>query len=152
MIIWKLIKITCKCFINCYLLYMNGNLVVFNIYASGADPENIEPGAQQYKLSGWTGGANSFFVLHIRVNRGRAPGAPPSKSAPVLLQSCSSPSWQEKETQLSCRSEKNNVLFFVGFVKWTLQLVATFWRKHNEIEKEYLKLSRKLFNVLINYR
>ena len=41
------------------------------LYA-GADPENTEPG-----------GVNSinyhtfFFVLHIRTNRGRAPGAPP---------------------------------------------------------------------------
>ena len=34
-------------------------------------------GAQHYKLSGWTGAQIYFFVLHIRANRGRSPGAPP---------------------------------------------------------------------------
>ena len=39
----------------------------------------LNPEAQQYKLSGWAGGGAqiNFLVLHIRANRGHAPGSPP---------------------------------------------------------------------------
>ena len=52
-------------------------------------------GRKQYTLSDWTGGggrglglgvvsANLFLVLHIRANRGRAPGEPPPPLNPRL--------------------------------------------------------------------
>ena len=50
----------------------------------GADPENVEPGgANSINYQTEPGAQIYFLVLHIRPNRGRAPGAPPSKSAPA---------------------------------------------------------------------
>ena len=59
-----------------------------DVYA-GADPENVEPGGANsinYQTEpGRGGGANLFFGLTYKGERGgRAPGAPPSKSAPEL--------------------------------------------------------------------
>ena len=55
----------------------------------GADPENVEPGGANsinYQTEPEGGGAQIYFlVLYIRTNRGRAPGAPPAKSAPVYV-------------------------------------------------------------------
>ena len=53
---------------------------------AGADPENVEPGGANcinYQSEPGRGAQIFFLVLHIRANRGRAPGAPPSKSAPA---------------------------------------------------------------------
>ena len=44
----------------------------------GADTDNIEHGGvNSISYQTEPGGANLFFVLHIRANRGRAPGTPP---------------------------------------------------------------------------
>ena len=54
---------------------------------TGADPENVEPGGANsinYQTEP-EGGANLFFGLIYKDEQGgRAPGAPPSKSAPVI--------------------------------------------------------------------
>ena len=57
--------------------------IVNQIYVQARIQKMLNLGAQQYKLSGWTGGRTFiFFVLHIRANRGAYAGCAPSKFAP----------------------------------------------------------------------
>ena len=50
------------------------------------DQENIEPGgADSINYQTEPGGTNYLFVLHIRANRGRTPGAPSLNPRLILM-------------------------------------------------------------------